>query len=501
MAASALAMGCLATGCDDLDQIPHTDTTSANVYTTEANYRSVLAKIYSVLSLKGSDGGADLTTNKGESFMRCYFNLQEVCTDEIVYSWLGGDNLTDIHNMTWDAQDAWVADTYYWLYYSITLCNEFIRNSQDLGGFSESDRAKIEDYVAEARFMRALAYWQVLDLYRKGPMVTEEDKVGAYVPDVTDAKGLFTYIESELLDVADRLPSRTEQEYGRAARGAAYMLLSRLYLNAEVYGQGAKNDEVIKWSQKVIDEGYELHDNYAEIFNADNYKRTDEIIFTIVADSKTTVSWGLSTYVVCGSATNYATQDPASVGITSGWSMWRAGSQTVSLFNEYSGDVRANFYTDGMSLPVTDTYEQTQGYIYLKWTNLTDAGEASCNTSAYGVDTDFPLFRISEAYLNMAEAILRGGQGANDGADFYLNKVRNRAGISSLSGATLNDVYGERSREFVLEAMRRTDLIRFGKFLLGDWDCGPGAKASKYTYYPIPQTELTANPKLSNPEY
>ncbi|MGN0028363.1 MAG: RagB/SusD family nutrient uptake outer membrane protein [Marinilabiliaceae bacterium] len=502
MAFLAWGAACLTASCDDLDQEPQTDTTSSNVYTSVENYRSVLAKIYSVLTLKGSDGNADLTTYKGENFMRCYFNLQDVCTDELVYSWMSGDNMTDINDLAWDSRDVWVSDTYYWLYYDITLCNEFIRNANERsGGFSASDKATIDEYVLEARFMRSLAYWQVLDLYRKGAMVTEANKAGAYVPPAADATGLFNYVESELKDIADKMPGRTEQEYGRAPRGAAYALLARLYLNAEVYGQPAHYTEAITYSQKVLDEGYSLHPAYAELFNADNDKRTDEIIFGIESDATTTVSWGASTYIVCGCASAYTDQDPATVGISSPWSMWRATSQTVKLFEDYSGDARAMFYTNGQSKEVTDADNQNQGYLFTKWTNLTDAGETASNTATYGVNTDFPLFRAAEAYLNIAEAVLRGGEGASESADSYVNKVRERAGVSPLSGVKLDDVLDERGREFLLECQRRTDLIRFGKFIIGGWDCGPTNRPEKYKYYPIPQTELTANPNLTNPEY
>lgn len=496
-----MGCACLASSCDDLDQEPHTDTTSANVYKSVENFRAVLAKIYSVLTLKGSGEETDLTTYKGENLMRCYFNLQEVCTDELVFSWMNGDNMTDINDMTWDSHDVWVSDTYYWLYYEITLCNEFIRNAENHRDFSSSELATIDGYVLEARFMRALAYWQVLDLYRKGAMVTEENKAGAYVPPAADATGLFEFVEGELKDIADKLPGKTEQEYGRAPRGAAYALLARLYLNAEVYGQAARYTDAITYSKKVLDEGYTLHPVYSELFNADNDKRTDEIIFGIESDATTTVSWGASTYIVCGSASSYTDQDPASVGIASAWSMWRATSQAVNLFSGYSGDARATFHTNGQSLKVLNADDQNQGYLFTKWSNLTDAGETASNTASFGVNTDFPLFRTAEAYLNIAEAILRSGEGADQGADYYVNKVRQRAGVSDLTNVSLQDILDERGREFQLECHRRTDLIRFGKFVIGGWDCGPTNKADKYKYYPIPQTELTANPNLSNPEY
>ena len=88
-----------ATSCiGDLDQYPHEDITSESVYTSLQNYKSVLGKIYVSMVTKGQekDGNEDLSSNRGEDYMRCYFNLQEVGTDEVAYTWLSGENLTDI---------------------------------------------------------------------------------------------------------------------------------------------------------------------------------------------------------------------------------------------------------------------------------------------------------------------------------------------------------------------------------------------------------------------
>ena len=104
-----------ATSCiGDLDQYPHEDITSESVYTSLQNYKSVLGKIYvsMVTTGQGKDGNLDLSSNYGQDYIRCYFNLQEVGTDEVAYTWLSGDNLTDISNLSWDANNPWVADMY-----------------------------------------------------------------------------------------------------------------------------------------------------------------------------------------------------------------------------------------------------------------------------------------------------------------------------------------------------------------------------------------------------
>lgn len=112
---------------DDLNQYPHLETTSENVYTSAENYYKVLAKIYTSMVTTGQEkggGNADLSSNNGQDYIRCYFNLQEIGTDEVAYTWLSGENLTDISNLSWDANNSWVSDMYYRIYYNIALCNE-----------------------------------------------------------------------------------------------------------------------------------------------------------------------------------------------------------------------------------------------------------------------------------------------------------------------------------------------------------------------------------------
>ena len=204
---------------------------------------------------------------------------------------------TDLTYHSWDANDAWVSDAYYRAYYAITICNEFLRQFSDskLASFSAADQATLKTFRAEARFVRAFYYFWVLDLFRQGPMVTENDKIGAYIPEVANSEELFAYIETELNECQADMLDRASSVYGRAPRAAAWMLLSRLYLNAETYTNKSYYTDCVTYSKKVIEEGYTLESDYAKLFNADNHKRTNEIILHAVVDSKQTVTWGSST--------------------------------------------------------------------------------------------------------------------------------------------------------------------------------------------------------------
>lgn len=531
LSAVVILLGALLGSCtDDLDQMPVTETTSSDVYAKAANYKGVLAKIYASYVLAGQGQGGDngdLSTINGQDFSRGYFNLQEAGTDEVANTWLSGNNLVDLTYISWNPKDSWVSDSYYWLFFNITLCNEFLRHCSDeeLSRFSEAEQAEIRTYSSEARFMRAFSYWMVLDLYRKGPKVDENTPVTGYIPDAYDGPALFDFIESELKAlVADgasgALPDANE--YGRASKPAAWALLARLYLNSAVY-RGAADakyyTECVTACHKVISNpALYLEPDYAKLFNADNHKRAHEILFAMVCDATASVTWGGGTYLVCGSCGNSSSQDPAKYGLASGWGMFRARGEIVEKFGdvEATADTRAMFYTDGQAQYFTGAIDnQSEGYLFEKFSNLTDEGVAASNSAATGCSTDYPLIRLADVYLMAAEAFLRGGAGISRAEALDLvNKVRMRAYANDESGKisdgdfNLDFILDERARELYLESVRRTDLVRFDRFTtdayVWQWKGGVldgRAVNARYNIYPIPDTDLTANPNLSNPLY
>ena len=262
--------------------------------------------------------------------------------------------------------------------------------------------------------------------------------------------------------------------------------------------------------------GYSLESDYSKLFNADNDKRTNEIIFPFVVDAVNTVTWGATTYIVCGECGNSSSQDPAKYGLTGGWGMFRVRGELPELFSgNEAGDCRYMFYTDGQEQWLTKAIDdQSQGYFGEKFSNLTDAGEAASNTGAVGADIDYPVFRLADVYLMLAESVLRGGNGSSrDEALQVVNKLRERAfgntdGNINEAQLTLQFILDERARELYWESCRRTDLIRYGQFTGGSykWQWKGGvvdgrSTESKYNVYPIPTAELSANPNLKNENY
>ena len=158
---------------------------------------------------------------------------------------------------------------------------------------------------------------------------------------------------------------------------------------------------------------------------------------------------------------------------------------------------------------ITNVGTFTHGIGVTKFKNVTSTGGAAPNAHATFVSSDFPMFRLADAYLMYAEAVLRGGSGGSRATALgYVNALRQRAysntsGNITDSGLTLDFILDERGRELYWEGCRRTDLVRFGQFTNGsyvwEWkgNVKNGARTSSYRdLYPIPINDLNANPNL-----
>jgi hypothetical protein len=169
------------------------------------------------------------------------------------------------------------------------------------------------------------------------------------------------------------------------------------------------------------------------------------------------------------------------------------------------------FYTDGQNLEIEDIGLFTDGYAITKFKNVSRTGVPG-SSQAYP-DTDFPMFRLADAYLMYAEAVLRGGAGGDMGTAIgYVNELRERAygnASGDVSSIDLPFILDERARELYWEGHRRTDLVRYGLFTGGNylWPWkgkvqGGIATEDKFNLFPIPASDLTANLNLvQNPGY
>ena len=182
-----------------------------------------------------------------------------------------------------------------------------------------------------------------MDLWGNVPFVTETDATGAFLPHQIQRADLFAYIESELLDVIPELAEPGANEYARADQAAAWMVLAKMYLNAEVYlGAGnAKYTDAVTYCNKIITSGtYSINDSYENLFLADNHQLRNEIIFPVAEDGNSTRNYGGVTFVI-HAAVGGSMDAHNDFGIASGgWSGNRFTNSFVEKFED-DADQRA----------------------------------------------------------------------------------------------------------------------------------------------------------------
>lgn len=505
------------TSCtDDLDVLPKDDDsfTSEEYYQDPEAYRMFLSKLYGGLARAGigeGDGGEDIggIRNDFSVYLRSFYTLQQLPTDESVIAWADG-SLPSMNTTTWTPSNEFIYVMYSRTFYQISLANEFLRQSTDEKVNSRpvdpAIKADMPSYRAEARFLRAISLYHALDLFGKVPILTENDPVGFFYPQQKSTQEVFDFLVSELTAIDADLKASQANEYGRVDKIAAKMLLAKLYLNAQVYTGQDKYAEAATALQDVLNSTYQIANiPYSNLFMADNDTNgaQNEFIFPIRFDGLYTTS-GVTNYLVHASI--LSTMNASDFGVDGGWKGLRVRREFVNKFTDITGatDNRAMFHTTGQSLEINQISNEAQGYGFKKWTNKKSNGENGSNPTGNFVDTDFPMFRLADAYLMYAELAVRG-HGTLSQAVTYVNELRLRANAATITSGDLNldFILDERSRELSWECHRRQDLIRFGKFTGGSylWQWKGNSKEGIPTedylkLFPIPDRAKSANPTL-----
>ena len=543
IAAAALTIGL--TGCvNDLDISSIDPQTS-----TGATDMELLSKCYSTLGVTGQSGpagNADLAgiEDEGESgFYRTTFNCMELMTDECAWAWQDNQDIAPFTNMTWNSNSVRTLWVYTRLTYNITLFNSYLSQV--------ADNAENSQYRAEVRFLRALNYWYLLDLFGKAPFKTEFNITE--LPTEISGPDLYTWLDQELTEIEPLMAEAgsfcNSQNFGRADRGAAYMLHARLALNSAVYTKGAVRDyqKAIDYCDLLIgNSNYGLsrqakngYSGYQQLFMADNDENAEamqEIILPIRQDGQRTRCHSGAMYVV----NSMRAAGMPNLGTTNAWQCLFArralvqkffptlsdfpisteaapagsteaqimaldqqdGSSTAQIVAK-ARDNRALFYA-GRGGGVRTLYP-TNGASIVKWDNHRSDGQPTHDQTEYP-DVDIPLFRLAEAYLTRAEAKWRLSGNLSD-AQADIDEIRNRAGADPLTITSEEDILDEWCREFYVEGRRRSDLVRFNRFTGGtylwDWKGGVANGTSvdpHYNVFPIPYDELLNNGNLTQNE-
>ena len=509
---------------DELNVTPNDDDTilSSELFEDESAYRRVIAGVYANLALTGTDGagssnisGIDAGTSQ---FGRVLLYLQTLSADQMIWSYENDPGTREIQRNIWTASNPLILGMFSRTHLTVAFANNFLRETTpellDSRGVSENVRQDIVAFRAEARLLRALSYYYLMDLYGKANFATEADALND-TPEVANREELFAFIESELIDIESDLVDAGANEYGRADKGVAYMILAKIYLNAQVYIGEDRYSDCLSQCEKLLSSGYSLANDYRHNFLADNNTNSaiNEIIFPIVSDGRTTQNFGPTTVMINGEVGSLELNGVELGVVEGGWGgALRVRKEFAELFQggNFIDDDRNTLIQENRSITIPDIADRDTGYIVTKYANVTSTGEPGIDQVF--ADTDFPLFRLADVNLMYAEAHLRGGGGSTDEAVSLINDLRIRANNPNLISNTdlnLQFVLDERSRELYWEAHRRQDLIRYGLYTGGNYNWawkGNGqngiAIPANLAIYPIPNLSLSTNPNLTqNPGY
>lgn len=545
---ASLAVSCLG----DLDTMPIDQTvfTADKAFAEPESYSQYVNYAYSYFSLvsQGDPGSSDIAvSDAGQSeFTRQYMILNEMPTDALKCVW-NDSYVPEIGYDRWNASNTAVLAVYLRGLKGVAICNQFLDESVSGDGAvsgrgHESVLNEVHAYRAELRLLRAVYYSILLDMFGNPPLVLPEHIGSSDFPrqmstDFNEGRRLlFAWVESELKAcIADDYLPAQRVMYPRLSKGAAWAVLARLYLNAEVYTGTARWQDAKDAAYEVIEHGgYQLCSNYEHLFLQDNSTNgaQNEFIIAAMYDCETTQSWGGTTHLVYSPAhDDYRVKISQALGYSTDIykNVWNGYHCSEAFIDEnfaltdveegvfkYNGDKRARlcYFDNPFTNEVTDI---TSGYTCLKWLPITSTGEPLLvNKDIEQSSADFPFYRLAEMYLIYAEAEARinggtlpsGGQGAQ-----YLQKLGERANGSGYTlPATVDTdwILKERVRELMWEGHRRVDLIRYGRFTSSQYPWpykagvadGRAAIDSYRTVYPIISTDLIANPNLvQNPGY
>jgi hypothetical protein len=493
---------------------------------TEIQPEQLFNKCYANIAVAGNggaNGDCDVDGIDGgtSGYVRQMWNANELTTDESICGW-GDEGIANFCYNTYDASHPMLRGFYYRLYTGISYCNQYL---SEFEGYNSV-------MTAEVRFIRALDYYFLMDGWGNVPFVTG---ITSEKPEQYSRAEMFNFIESELLEIEPQLSAAVAKNsgdagYGRVDKAAAWLLLARMYLNAEVYTGTARYDKAAQYAEQVMNSSYKLNTQgvgswsaYQMLFMADNGETSAayEAVFPILQDGVRTTSWGTTLFLI---ASTHDADMVDSNGTTETWGGNRARPQLIEKwfpngniptelgpkdFAKAAGDDRAIIDSRGRTLTNVDVSAFKNGYAVAKFNNFTTTGAST--KSAQFPDADFFLLRAAEAYLTYAEANARMSGGvAQNAAAQAINALRSRANASVKDSYTLDEICDEWCREFYYEGRRRIDLVRFNKFggssdYQWQWKGGSYSGHNFEAYkniFAIPSTDLNANPNLTqNPGY
>lgn len=493
--------------CSDLSQDPYGQQTPENFYTNAEQVTSAYVLPYVYMQ---------------SNIYQVHFQVHEFVTDEAVvparYGYVDQEGQwIRFQRHTWTSDDNWIELEWNYLFQAIGYCNQFLSDMDDTDLGNMNLPVNKEQMVAEVKMVRALHYYWALSSFGNVPIIEE---IGEPSPETRPSSEVFQFIEREIQDNLLLLSEKGDPNwYGHFTKSAARALLSKLYINAEVFTGTPRWADAITTIDAVLNANYSLDASWNDPFRINN-QSSDENIFVVPFDANNAQGF------------NFIQQNLhenilfAKYNVD--WYGWHKISSQKSFYELYDeNDARINQWVVG---PQTYVNENGEEQPIMNWSGEpmvvtpeinqlvnNEGGEAEGVMNVKyeiqpgglsNMSNDMVIFRLADLMLMKAEAIMRqnGGTATQEAVDL-VNQVRSRSFDSGAPGAmyttstlTLDELLDERGRELAYEMHRREDLIRFDKFTDAWWEKDVSEEYREL--FPIPVKQLTANPNLEqNPGY
>lgn len=558
LVSSMLILGGLFSACSGfLDEDPKSKIPEEEAYKSEKLvYVNTIATIYTSFGnrLYGSTDNVH--------------TLQEFSSDAWILpgrqgDWVDGGKWQSLFLHNYGPGNATIKSTWNALYTIIGNCNTSIDNLETF--IQAGGESYLQDYQYEARAVRAILYYHLVDLFGRVPLVTSSKTVMADVNQSSRSE-VYQFIVDELTDCIPHLPSGKCQNmgkyYGRVTKAVGYMAMAKVAINSPILSKDDWNDgslvggiakvapyvnqagknikialdgttrdawETVLYCQKQIEkEGYSLQPNFSQNFS----KTNDSSVENIWTQPSDGITYKVSDY----NPTRTLHAAHASAYGLQGWNGACATVEQMKVF-KYGTDEQdprmdmtffyGPVFVDGKPIDaglgdgaqlcynpmdvVVDFKEDVPNQI-LKFAGARMSKyEVDNTTSSYlNHNNDKVFWRYADALLLAAEAKVRMGQSG----DAEVNEIRDRVQAGQKSNVTLQDILDERMLEFSYEGMRRQDQIRFGTYTEPTTDRYAGVhhnvatgdyvvdNTGFTTVFPIPTSVLELNTKLTqNPGY
>lgn len=493
----------LSFSCSDLDTELYSELTPDDFFQTEDQFVAALGTAYT-----------SLYTYSGDPWSAQELSTETSAAPAKFGPWDDGGIWARLHRHEWEVTLFLFDVSWNMGFGGISTCNRLIEQLRELAPPEQA-----EQFVSELRALRAYYYFLMIDMFGDVPLITSFSGAEANPPRTARAE-VFNFLVDELNEVIPQLSDEVSSAtYGRMNKWAALALLTKLYLNAEVYSGTPQWELAASTAQEIINGGkFSLEVNYFDNFAVQN-SGSRENIFVIPYEAGNANGFNLhmrTLHPLNAQTYNFSTGP---------WNGYTALQEFYDSFSE--DDVRKDMFIVGQQYTSTgEPIHDPNGAIEIDSEGNPDPDgtpliftpeineltpKAFSQSGArigkfefekgiqLDMDNDFPLLRYGDVLLMRAEALWRLNPGDAEAVEL-VRQVRERAGLEVIDPLTEDELYHEIQREVAFEGHSRTNMIRFDRFTDTWWE--KFVTDPNKNLFPIPSNQLNGNPNLvQNPGY